>query len=565
MLPLNKRLGILGGGQLGRMMSVAAHRLGLKVFVLDPTADCPCNGCVDEHVVGDFKNAQDIIKFCDHVKCDVLTAEIEHINVEALETVLKERPNIIIEPHPSTFATIQNKYRQKLHLEKHGIKVGPFMDIDTTSKATTVQSIQGAAKEFGYPLVLKAKALAYDGRGNYTLESAADIEEGLSKIGAKNLYVEKWVPFVQELAVMVAKSTRGEISSYPVVSTLHSQHILSTVIAPADNVPTKALYEAKLLAERAVATFEGGSIFGVEMFYCADGSILINEIAPRPHNSGHYTIEACGTSQFEQHIRAVFGMPLGDPNMIVNASLMVNVLGTDNPSDVTSWLNKSLGIKGSSIHWYGKSELKPKRKLGHITLVGESVAVLKSRSNDIMGTLDINHSKVQEKNPLVGIIMGSDSDLPKMKAAAEILEEFGVPFEVTIVSAHRTPDRMFKYAKEAHLRGLKVIIAGAGGAAHLPGMVASLTALPVIGVPVRIEPLDGQDSLLSIVQMPKGIPVATVAINNSTNAGLLAARIVATFDRTVFEKMEQYQQGLRDMVEQKVEKLDKVGWKTYTP
>ena len=165
----------------------------------------------------------------------------------------------------------------------------------------------------------------------------------------------------------------------------------------------------------------------------------------------------------------------------------------------------------------------------------------------------------------------------------------------------RTPDRMFKYAKEAHLRGLKVIIAGAGGAAHLPGMVASLTALPVIGtsnkiirknliglfvqilhhnnttrffslifhffsgVPVRIEPLDGQDSLLSIVQMPKGIPVATVAINNSTNAGLLAARIVATFDRVVFEKMEQYQQGLNDMVEQKVEKLEKVGWKTYTP
>jgi len=160
--------------------------------------------------------------------------------------------------------------------------------------------------------------------------------------------------------------------------------------------------------------------------------------------------------------------------------------------------------------------------------------------------------------------MGSDSDLPKMKPAAEILQNFGIPFEFTIVSAHRTPDRMFEYAKTAHTRGLRVIIAGAGGAAHLPGMVASLTPLPVIGVPVRIEPLDGMDALLSIVQMPRGVPVATVAINNSTNAGLLAARIIGSTDSQILSKMIAYQEKLHDDVLDKVDKLNIVGWDKYT-
>jgi len=164
---------------------------------------------------------------------------------------------------------------------------------------------------------------------------------------------------------------------------------------------------------------------------------------------------------------------------------------------------------------------------------------------------------------MVGIIMGSDSDLPVMKGAGEILDQFEVPYEITIVSAHRTPDRMYEYAKSAEERGIKVIIAGAGGAAHLPGMVASLTHLPVIGVPVKTSTLSGQDSLLSIVQMPAGIPVATVAINNAKNAGLLAVSILATSDKNLAEKLKQYRKSLKEMVEEKAKKLEKIGYKKY--
>ncbi|HVA97176.1 MAG TPA: 5-(carboxyamino)imidazole ribonucleotide mutase [Candidatus Acidoferrales bacterium] len=165
--------------------------------------------------------------------------------------------------------------------------------------------------------------------------------------------------------------------------------------------------------------------------------------------------------------------------------------------------------------------------------------------------------------PLVGIIMGSDSDLPVMQEAANMLEELNIPYEITIVSAHRTPDRMYEYAKKAVDNGLQVIIAGAGGSAHLPGMTASLTSLPVIGVPIKTKNMDGLDSLLSIVQMPPGIPVATVAINGAKNAGLLAAKIIGTSDKTVQEKLETYQKNLEDSVLQKVEKLDEDGFKKY--
>ncbi|MCC0176995.1 5-(carboxyamino)imidazole ribonucleotide mutase [Waterburya agarophytonicola K14] len=170
---------------------------------------------------------------------------------------------------------------------------------------------------------------------------------------------------------------------------------------------------------------------------------------------------------------------------------------------------------------------------------------------------------MSQTNPLIGIIMGSDSDLPTMEKAIAVCEDFDVPHEVAIISAHRTPERMVEYARNAHQQGIKVIIAGAGGAAHLPGMVASLTPLPVIGVPVTTRQLNGVDSLYSIVQMPRGIPVATVAIGNAQNAGLLAVQILATSDRTLQSKVEQYRQDLLQMVLDKQDRLDKLGYQSY--
>lgn len=170
---------------------------------------------------------------------------------------------------------------------------------------------------------------------------------------------------------------------------------------------------------------------------------------------------------------------------------------------------------------------------------------------------------MKTKKPIVAIIMGSDSDLPVMKEAAEVLDEFRITYELTIISAHRTPQRMFEYAKNAHQKGIKVIIAGAGGAAHLPGMTAAITPLPVIGVPIKTSALSGLDSLYSIVQMPKGVPVATVAIGNATNAALLAIKILATYNTNLLEKVKKYQQELKNKVLKKAQKLEKVGYKKY--
>lgn len=250
--------------------------------------------------------------------------------------------------------------------------------------------------------------------------------------------------------------------------------------------------------------------------YSFTGSIYLNEIAPRPHNSGHYTIEACETSQYENHLRAILDLPLGSTALKVPSAAMLNILGASTDMDeVTRVAERALSVPGTSVHLYGKSECRKGRKMGHITIVAESDAELRVRLRPLLQSLpsaDANEVDLyapapplpahSHAHPLVGVIMGSDSDLPVMLPAARVLDKFGIPYELTIVSAHRTPDRLVEYARSAAARGLRVVIAGAGGAAHLPGMVAAMTALPVIGVPVKGSSLDGVDSLHSIVQMP---------------------------------------------------------------
>ena len=248
------------------------------------------------------------------------------------------------------------------------------------------------------------------------------------------------------------------------------------------------------------------------------GDIYVNEIAPRPHNSGHYTIEACETSQYENHLRAILSLPIGSTALKVPSAVMLNLIGNSSSLDeIIATTKTALSVPGASVHMYGKSECRKGRKMGHITVVADSDAQLCARLRPLLQALpssipeEINRhappspvpgSGFSNPRPLVGIIMGSDSDLPVMLPAARILDRFNVPYELTIVSAHRTPDRLVQYARSASTLGLRTIIAGAGGAAHLPGMVASMTVLPVIGVPVKGSTLDGVDSLHSIVQMP---------------------------------------------------------------
>lgn len=375
--------------------------------------------------------------------------------------------------------------------------------------------------------------------------------------------MEKWAQFVKELSVIVARGRDGSISCYPVVETVHKDNICHIVKAPAD-VSWKIRKLAIDVAEKAVSSLEGAGVFAVELFLTADDQILLNEVAPRPHNSGHHTIESCYTSQYEQHLRAILGLPLGDPSMKTPAAIMYNLLGEEEGELgfhlAHQLMGRALRIPGATIHWYDKPEMRKLRKMGHITIVGPSLPIVKARLDSMLTGENLGDGAA----PRVAIIMGSDSDLRVMRGAADVLKAFGVLFEVTIVSAHRTPERMFSFASSAEGRGIQVIIAGAGGAAHLPGMVASLTNLPVIGVPIKGSSLDGVDSLLSILQMPRGVPVATVAIENSTNAALLAVRFLSMSDSDLRERLNQYREDMKDTVLKKVEKLEGEGWERYS-
>lgn len=565
---MDKRtVGILGGGQLGRMLVEAANRLNVNTVILDaPNSPAKQISNSTEHIDGSFTNPEDIKRLA--AKCDVLTIEIEHVDVPTLKSLTEINPNLKIYPSPETIELIQDKYIQKEHLIKNGLKVATSKPIDSPS----VEVLGQIGNEYGYPFVLKSRKFAYDGRGNYIVKSESDIPDALATLKDRTLYVEKWAPFTKELAVMIVRSIDGRVFSYPVVETIHQNSICHLCYAPA-RIPDSVQLKAKLLAENAVKSFPSCGIFGVEMFYLENGELLINEIAPRPHNSGHYTIDACVTSQFEAHVRAILDLPL--PTNFTSLSttntnaIMLNVLGEAEKDGELKTCERALATPGASVYLYGK-ESKPNRKVGHINVISSSMVECERRLQYILGdSTEFKNSiaarMVQQgkQQPLVGVIMGSDSDLPVMSAACKILEQFNVPFEVTIVSAHRTPHRMSKYAIEAPARGLKVIITGAGGAAHLPGMVAAMTPLPVIGVPVKGSVLDGVDSLHSIVQMPRGVPVATVGINNSTNAALLAVRMLGVFDSSYLTKMEQFLLKQEGEVLEKADKLETIGYESY--
>lgn len=557
----SKTIGILGGGQLGRMLVEAAHRLNIKTVILDqPCSPAKQINAMDEHVDGSFTDLDSIAKLAK--KCDVLTIEIEHVDVDALNKVSSSL-NIPIYPLPETIRLIQDKYLQKNHLLEHEVGVVESLQVEENSS----ECLAGIGHKLGYPFMLKARTLAYDGRGNFVVKSAETIPEALEFLGNRPLYAEKWCPFTKELAVMVVRTIEGEVFAYPTVETVHQDNICHLVYAPA-KVTDTIQNKASLLAQNAVKSFPGCGIFGVEMFLLPSQELLINEIAPRPHNSGHYTIDSCVTSQFEAHIRAVCGLPM-PKNFSKMATtetnaIMLNVLGDkDIRNGEYAICRRALETPNASVYLYGK-ESKPKRKMGHINIIGSSMLQAEAKLHYIMnGSIEKEVPHPHAEKPLVSIIMGSDSDLPVMSLGANILKSFGVPFELTIVSAHRTPQRMSKFAIEAASRGIKAIIAGAGGAAHLPGMVAAMTPLPVIGVPVKGSTLDGVDSLHSIVQMPRGIPVATVAINNSTNAALLAIRILGAYDYKWLEKMSQYMDDMEEEVLGKAEKLETIGYEKY--
>lgn len=370
---MTQRIAILGGGQLARMSAYAAYRLGCEIgIVARPTDDSPALLTASERFVGDWSAPALLDAVAGYA--DAVLLENEFISPDILR-YLEATGKPQVTPSSHTIALVQDKFLQKTALAQAGLPVPRFAEADST------EAVAEAGRRFGFPLVLKCRTNGYDGYGNELIRSAADIEPAFEKLlkRGSRLMVEEFVPFTKELAVMAARNRRGDEVVYPVVETIQHAHVCHTVLAPAAVSATTAAC-VTALARRILEAIEGVGVFGVELFLLTDGEVLINEIAPRPHNSGHYTIEACETSQFENHVRAGLNLPLGSPRMRTPAAVMVNLLGGfDAPARPTG-LEAALQVPGTTVHLYGKKASRPGRKMGHVTALGEDLIETRERA-----------------------------------------------------------------------------------------------------------------------------------------------------------------------------------------
>lgn len=348
------------------MTAYAAFRLGLRVHVMERTTGSPAGQIAHLDLAGDPSNHELLIRFA--ADCDVVTLESEFVNESHL--AMAEKAGAVVLPSPASIGLIQDKLTQKTTASDVGVPTAPFASIDTHHDAIEFGT------EHGYPFLLKTRRDGYDGYGNTTIHTPDQIATGWARIARGNadvrIYAEAFVPFRKELAIMVARSRSGEIVLYPVVETIQHNHICHYVLAPA-SVDVEVARQVAALARTAVEAIEGVGIFGVELFLCDDGTVLFNEMAPRPHNSGHYTIEGCVTSQFENHIRAVMGWPLGSSNLLAPAVVMANVLGRSDASGVVSNYEAILEEPGAHLHIYAKGRERRGRKMGHVTALADSL------------------------------------------------------------------------------------------------------------------------------------------------------------------------------------------------
>lgn len=371
-------LGILGGGQLGRMIALAGIRMGIQVKMLTPESSGPEIPFADSQV-GDWENADVLSRFAEG--CNAITVESEWAPVEALLDVIGN--SIPVYPSLNTVHTIRHKGRQKRALLDAGLPVPLFRAAQTLGEA------EKATAEFGYPILLKRFEGSYDGYGNTTCKTKQDLESAWSDLSSEDgALVEAWVPFQQELAVLVARRPGGARVVYPVVYSEQRDHRCHAVVVPA-TISRDVYEEAQRLAVSAVEAVDGIGVTAIEMFLLENGELLINELAPRPHNSGHYSIEACHVSQFENHARGVLDWPLGDPDLRVSAACMVNVLGHREDRMSLETLQKALETTDASVHVYGKTDVRPRRKMGHVTVTAATPAEARTKAESAAAALQL--------------------------------------------------------------------------------------------------------------------------------------------------------------------------------
>jgi 5-(carboxyamino)imidazole ribonucleotide synthase len=380
----NFRLGVLGGGQLGKMLALAAGNWHLPLYVLDKSPSFPAARTTPFFTAGDFQAEADVYRFGREM--DVLTIEIEHVNTAALRQL--EAEGVIIHPAPAQLDIIKDKGLQKQFYQSQGIPSAPFQLFDD-ELAVRAALDSGA---LAYPLVQKSRTAGYDGRGVSIIRSADD----LGKLLPGPCVIEELVPIAKELAVIVARNASGQVQAYPAVEMAFNPeaNLVELLFCPAAISPELEA-QAEALAIKTIEAYDICGLLAVELFLSQDGRLLVNEVAPRPHNSGHHTIDSCYTSQFEQHLRAVLNLPLGSTKMKA-PSVMVNILGAEGHDGPARYdgLAECLAIEGVHLHLYGKEHTKPFRKMGHATVVDESLEGAKAKALEVLKTL-----KVVSPNP----------------------------------------------------------------------------------------------------------------------------------------------------------------------
>lgn len=360
-------IGVLGGGQLGRMLALAGRNMGYRFVTLDPTEDAPCGQVADEQIQANFDDVEAARKLA--ALSDVITYEFENVDAHVTSILMNES---YVPQGSELLYTTQHRLREKRAIEAAGVPVAPYAEVKSAAE------LKEAVVKFGTPCVLKTATGGYDGKGQWVIRSIDEVEEAYDTLSrAKTeLVLEQFIHFDKELSVIAARSPRGEVKAFPAAENIHVHNILHQSIVPA-RIPADVQQEAEKLATRIAEGLGVIGLIAVELFLTKDGQLYVNELAPRPHNSGHYTMEACRTSQFEQHVRAICNLPLGSTELLTPV-VMVNLLGEhieplDGLIDQPGFLEDTdLGVS-TKVHLYGKKEAKEKRKMGHINLLTNNV------------------------------------------------------------------------------------------------------------------------------------------------------------------------------------------------
>jgi len=570
-------IGIIGGGQLGKMLMETTDpskyqnkKIKFMVYSFEePRVIFDAISQIKfEWIQGDLQDYQGLVNFCN--QCDLVTIEIENVNIQALKDVKNRVP---VYPSPDIIEMIQNKKTQKEFFYRNQFPTAKF--ISYQSEKSSLDAVNKILSQTNSSQVVnKLQIGGYDGKGVKIVNQANSFQEDLF---TEPSIVEEMIDIHKELSVIIARNLAGETIVYdPVEMVFNDQNMLDYLVSPANlEGNTKLDKNIKILAINLANKLNLVGVLAIEMFLTKSGQILINELAPRPHNSGHHQIDCYNYSQYDLLIKCLLNQSLGEISLQNTnnnqITIMVNLLGHDHMDNMTSdapyleCAETFIHTTGFKLYDYRKISSKPNRKMGHLTYNTQlSYPIDNQKIFKIATRLKVSYRygfdwKTSNTNAVVGVIMGSSSDLPIVKEAITILRDFQIPYEVKIVSAHRTPYQMSEYAKLAQSsKNMKVLIAAAGGAAHLPGMVASMTTLPVIGIPIKStnSMMNGLDSLFSIAQMPAGIPVATMATNGAKNAGLMAVRILATSDQRLRDLLDAYQLVLEDKVDQMNQSLN---------